>query len=158
MHWVAFLCYFYVVWDTKMQKRRKTLIHMKVYANNSLVKKIISKVIADIDEHYEEAISESWQESQFATKSLSEVLFEFRIQMSKADQPVKVWKRNCRHRQHGQAKASLVYQKEDRYIWSGWSTGKKAPVGSDGQAGLDKKDPIVIYNNGSYWLSLIILV
>ena len=42
-----------------MQKRHKTLIHMKVYANNNLVKKIISEVIADIDEHYEEAISES---------------------------------------------------------------------------------------------------
>lgn len=42
-----------------MQKRNKALTHMKVFAKNNQIKEIISKEISDIDEHYEEAVSES---------------------------------------------------------------------------------------------------
>lgn len=48
-----------MVGDPKMKKRNKKLIHMKVYANNNQIKKIINRLNSDIDECHKEGISES---------------------------------------------------------------------------------------------------
>lgn len=58
---ITFLLHALSMWWGTQRWRRETRHALWKYADNSQVKKIISRLNSDTDEHYREGLSESWQ-------------------------------------------------------------------------------------------------